>query len=207
MLLQNTSTRPASGPSPAAMDLLLKIKWRPEIGDPTFMGWFTVAAYLVGAVLAWRAWVSSAPGARNKVWPCVAVLMALLCLNKQFDLQSLLTDIGRQLADLGGWYGHRRKVQKWFVLGILAGSAIFGSWSAWRYRLFLAGHKLLAFGLLFLLTFIVIRAISFHHFDVFLKERVAGVRWNWLLELGGIALVALAALKERGLPARAGRSG
>ena len=189
------------------MDLLLRIKWRPEIGDPTFMGWLTVAAYLMGAVLAWRAWISPAPGARNKVWPCVAVLMALLCLNKQFDLQSLLTDIGRQLADQGGWYGHRRKVQKWFVLGVLAGSAVFGSWFAWRYRVFLSGHKLLAFGLLFLLTFIVIRAISFHHFDVFLKERIAGVRWNWLLELGGIALVALAALKERKLFARAGRSG
>ena len=50
---------------------------------------------------------------------------------------------------------------------------------------------------MFLLTFIVVRAISFHHFDLFLKARVGGLKMNWVLELGGIALVALAALRER----------
>ncbi len=174
------------------MDLLLKIKWRPEIGDPTFMGWATVACYLAAAFLAWRAWRRKGGG----IWFGVAVLMALLCVNKQFDLQSLFTDIGREIANRGGWYARRREVQKWFVLGVLVGSAAGGGYFAWRYRAFLAGHKLLACGLLFLLTFILVRAVSFHHFDVFLKERIAGMRWNWLLELSGISMVAVAALDE-----------
>jgi hypothetical protein len=178
------------------MDLLLKIKWRPEIGDPTFMGWFTVVAYLLAGLLAWRASKSTATGKR--LWLGVAVLMAFLCLNKQFDLQSLFTDIGREIARHGGWYGERRKVQKLFVLAVLAGSGVFGGWFAWRFRAFLVGHKLLSVGLLFLLTFIVVRAISFHHVDVFLKDGIGGVRWNWILELTGIFLVALAAGRDAG---------
>lgn len=180
------------------MDLLLKIKWRPEIGDPTFMGWFTVAAYFVAALFAWRAAKHSING--KKLWYAVAALMAFLCLNKQFDLQSLFTDIGREIARHDGWYGERRKVQKLFVLAVLAGSGLFGCWFAWRFRTFLIGHKLLAFGLLFLLTFIVVRAISFHHVDVFLKGGIAGVRWNWLLELTGIFLVAIAAYNDTARP-------
>ena len=40
--------------------------------------------------------------------------------------------------------------------------------------------------------------ISFHHFDVFLKSAHLGVRMNWVLELGGIFMIALAALREPG---------
>jgi hypothetical protein len=31
--------------------------------------------------------------------------------------------------------------------------------------------------------------------DVFLKVRIAGIKMNWLLELGGISLVAVAAFR------------
>lgn len=174
------------------MDLLLRIKWRPEIGDPTFMGWFTVAAYALAAVLAWRAWSVK----RERIWLGTAVLMALLCVNKQFDLQSLVTDIGREVARHGGWYEDRRKVQKGFVLAVLAGAGLFACWFVWRFRDFLVRNKLLAAGLFLLLTFIVVRAISFHHVDVFLKVRIAGIKMNWLLELGGISLVAVAAFRS-----------
>jgi hypothetical protein len=180
------------------MDLLLRIKWRPEIGDPTFMGWFTVVAYGVAAVLAWRAWSAR----RERIWLGTAVLMALLCVNKQFDLQSLFTDIGREIARHGGWYEDRRRVQKGFVLAVLAGAGVFGCWFVWRFREFLAHHKLLVAGMFLLLTFIVVRAISFHHVDVFLKSGIAGLRMNWLLELGGISLVGGAAFLEGSSKAR-----
>jgi hypothetical protein len=181
---------------PPCMDLLLKIRWRPVIGDPSPMGWFTVFAYALAAVLAWRAWLQHRE--RHRVWFGVAVLMALLCLNKQFDLQSLFTDLGREFARLFGQYEHRRGFQKFFIIAVLAVVAIFGPLFAWKYRAFLAGHKLLTGGLVFLLTFLVVRAISFHHMDVFLKEsRAGGMKMNWILELTGIALVALAALRKQ----------
>ena len=87
------------------MDLLLTIRWRPGIGDPTFMGWLTVAAYAIAAFTALLAArrAGRAPGTTRGsrgMWLLVAAFMALLCLNKQLDLQSLLTDIGRQLSKL-----------------------------------------------------------------------------------------------------------
>jgi hypothetical protein len=185
------------------MDLLLHIKWRPGIGDPSFMGWFTVFAYALAAFFAWRAGKKNGPGKRGKIWIWVAIVMAALCINKQLDLQSLVTDLGREVANWGGWYGKRRGVQKWFVIGVIAGALVFGAWFFWRFRDFIKGHKLLAFGLLFTLTFIVVRAISFHHVDVFFKTKVAGLKMNWILELGGIAMIAVAALRElAALPAR-----
>lgn len=185
------------------MDLLLRIKWRPGIGDPTFMGWFTVAAYAVAAFFAWRAYKRR----NGQIWFWVTVLMAALCINKQFDLQSLVTDLGREAANWGGWYSKRRGVQKWFVIVVIAGAGVFACWFAWRFRNFLKGHKLLAAGLLFLLTFIVVRAISFHHVDVFLKTRLAGLKMNWILELTGIVLIAAAAICEGVSPsARRGRA-
>ena len=176
------------------MDLLLKIRWRPVIGDPSPMGWFTVAAYALAAFLAWRAWSTN----RERVWLGVTVLMAFLCLNKQFDLQSLVTDLGREFARLFGQYEHRRGFQKFFIVAVLGIVAVFGPLFAWKYRAFVRDHKLLTAGIVFLLTFIVIRAISIHHVDEFLKtSRTGGVKMNWILELTGIGLVALAAWRER----------
>ena len=37
-----------------------------------------------------------------------ALLLAALCVNKQFDLQSLFTAIGREISHQGGWYERRR---------------------------------------------------------------------------------------------------
>ncbi|MCW1922820.1 hypothetical protein OKA05_09685 [Luteolibacter arcticus] len=178
------------------MDLLLKIRWRPVIGDPSPMGWFTVVAYALAAFLAWRTWSQNRD--RNRVWLGVTVLMAFLCLNKQFDLQSLFTDIGREFARMFDQYENRRTFQKLFIIAVLGVVAIFGPLFAWKYRAFLAGHKLLAAGIVFLLTFIVVRAISMHHVDEFLKtSRAGGLKMNWILELTGIALIAIAAWRER----------
>ncbi len=163
------------------------------------MGWMTVVFYGICAftalLVAWRANRNSDKGER-RIWALVAILMAALCVNKQLDLQSLLTDIGRVIASNQGWYAERREFQKWFVLGVLAGSAVTTGFLLLRFRSFWQRHFLLAAGLAFLLTFIVVRAISFHHVDLILKMTVSGVRMNWFLELGGIALVWIAAIRE-----------
>lgn len=57
-------------------------------------------------------------------------------------------------------------------------------------------------GLVVLLTFVAIRAASFHYVDALIGKRYIGVRVNHLLELGGISIIAVAALGAR----RAGRS-
>lgn len=190
------------------MDFIQYLRWRPAIGDPSFMGWLTVAAYGLAALtsLAAARRAGRAPGlagGSRLIWFAVASLMTFLCLNKQLDLQSLFTDIGRVIFRKQGWYGERREFQKWFVLGVLAASFLGTLFLILWFRGFWKNHFLLASGLIFLLTFIVVRAVSFHHFDVFLGSRLAGVKMNWLLELSGIALVWLAAILDYLNPRRA----
>jgi hypothetical protein len=180
------------------MDFIEQIRWRPEIGDPSLMGWLTVVAYGLAAVTAfaaaWRSSPAPAPSRGTRtMWLLVATLLCLFCVNKQLDLQSLLTDIGRVFAWRQGWYEERREYQKGFVLGVVALSMLLSVSLFLRYRQFWLKHFLLSFGLAFLLTFIVIRAISFHHFDEVLKHSISGVKMNWFLELSGIGLVWLAA--------------
>ena len=176
------------------MNFLNEIDWRPVIGDPSFMGWLTVAAYAIAALLAARVWL----GNRDRVWLAVAAGMAALCANKAFDLQSLFTAIGKAVAHHQGWYEQRREFQIWILLAVLSGCAVFVGWFVWRCQAFWVRHRLLSIGAFFLLTFIVVRAVSFHSFDMFLDFRFLGVKMNWVLELGGIFLVGLSAIRERG---------
>ena len=184
-------------------EFVSQIRWRPQIGDPSFMGWFTVAAYAAAAVLcfivACRCPVAADAGEtrrRRRMWLGIGVLMSFLCLNKQLDLQSLFTDVGRVLATREGWYDQRRTVQRWFVIAVAAAGAMTFVIMAWKIRFILRESIVLLLGLSSLIIFIVIRAASFHHVDMLLGSELLGVRVNWILELGGIALIALSAARS-----------
>ena len=194
-------------------EFISQIYWRPRIGDASLMGWLTVAAYGLTAVLCLMAALkqnsglggSKASGVaaaedkgcrfQRRMWMGIAVLMAFLCLNKQLDLQSLLTNIGRIVANQGGWYDERRTVQFWFVVAVGLASIAAFVFLAWKTRSIFRGRTLLLFGLSMLLLFVVMRAASFHHVGVFLERRVLGLKLNWVLELGSIALVAVSAVQ------------
>ena len=107
------------------MDFIQQIRWRPEIGDPIPHG-LADGGRLRGSPPSPpgspRAGPAAPPGlagGSRGMWLLVTLLMALLCLNKQLDLQSLFTDIGRVISWKQGWYEERREFQKWFVLGVL----------------------------------------------------------------------------------------
>jgi hypothetical protein len=166
-------------------------RWRPGIGDPTFIGWFTVVAYFATAYLCWRAAGNSQYQRKIRwFWNGLAILLVLLGINKQLDLQTELTFIGRDFAKATGWYEDRRIVQAIFILivalvGFSVTAALF-----WFYRNELRRLRAASAGVGFLMTFIVIRAASFHHVDQFLRFDPGGVRMNWVLEIGGIAAIA-----------------
>ncbi len=172
--------------------------WEPGIGDPSAMGWVTVVAYFVAALLCgMAAWKSkTANPARSPIvfWSILAVGMGLLGVNKQLDLQTWLTLFAKRIALNGGWYGERRVVQGAFV-GMVALSGAAGLVG----MRFLAGQLtrpvlMALIGAVFLGCFIIIRAASFHHVDQMLGMDFGGMRLNWILELGSITCIAVAAL-------------
>ncbi|OQK17041.1 hypothetical protein AU255_03850 [Methyloprofundus sedimenti] len=89
------------------------INWQPQIGDPTAMGWITVALYFFMALVAFKVIVSvpvlfSAETAVKQkwFWSLVTLILLILGINKQLDLQSLFTAIGKYYAHRDGWYEH-----------------------------------------------------------------------------------------------------
>jgi hypothetical protein len=182
--------------APAGSDGLVG-SWSPGIGDPTFVGWLTVIAYFVTAwfCLSAARRISGAMAALREArrersfWMTLSALFLLLGINKQLDLQSLLTEIGRMLAYDEGWYESRRQVQYAFIVLV----ALFGMVAAvaaiYAVRRATLGARIAAAGTALVTAFVVIRASSFHHVDRFIDSRWLGLRANWLVELGGIAIV------------------
>jgi hypothetical protein len=100
-----------------------------------------------------------------------------------------------------GWYGERREVQREFVVFVALGAVTVAALLVYIARGTSVHLRVAIAGTVALFGFVVIRAASFHHVDVTLKEDVGGFRTNWLLELSGIAVVMLAArVRYRLLP-------
>jgi MFS family permease len=175
-------------------------QWRPGIGDPTVVGWLTVVAYLVAAVCCGRAaWREPTPGGRRRsrpaiFWLSLSAMMVLLGLNKQLDLQSFFTFVGRRVLTTNGWYQGRRHLQAIFIGGIAAACLVLLGISLWFARRSLRHRWLALIGMASVMGFVVIRAASFHHVDALLASRLGGMKWNWIIELGGVLIVAVGAL-------------
>jgi hypothetical protein len=164
-------------------------RWLPGIGDPTVAGWVTVALYLLAAGLSARA-AGRARRRERVFWAVLCAALLALAVNKQFDMQSALTAAGRCLARAQGWYGMRRDVQYAFVLAV-AGLGLCATLAAvWAMRRDMRRAWLALLGFGTLVTFVAIRAAGFHDLDTFIGSRVAGLRMNWVIEMGGTLMVA-----------------
>jgi hypothetical protein len=159
----------------------------------------TAAAYALAAVLCCCAFVRVNRSVRHEhqrrtfFWLILAALFALLAINKQLDLQSWFTGVGREIARRGGWYEQRQAVQTIFVIVLALVGVGLIAWLAWFTRRHWREYGLAVVGSAFIIVFIIIRAASFHHVDRLLSFEPWGARMNWVFELGGIACVALAA--------------
>jgi hypothetical protein len=174
-------------------------RWSPGIGDPTLMGWITVLAYGLAAFFCLRICLQQNCRSNREHfgWLGLAALMAVLCINKQLDLQSLFTQVAREFARADGWYADRRLYQARFIQGFalvggLGGSAIL----IFAARAHNVWARVAALGAVLIVGFVIVRAASFHHIDVFLRTPLIGLRYNWIFELTPIGLIILAAWKS-----------
>ncbi len=171
-------------------------RWSPGIGDPGPTGWLTVVVYLLAAGMGFavvaRAGFPAATARRERgLWLLIATAMLALALNKQLDLQSFLTAVGRCVAQQQGWYGARRLVQREFVLGLLAAMLVLAGLAALLYRGTMRRNGLAVAGTVFVMGFVLIRAVGFHHVDAMLNTRLLSVRMNVSLELTGPVLIMI----------------
>jgi hypothetical protein len=136
------------------------------------------------------------------LWAGLSLMLLLLGINKQLDLQSLLTELGRIAARDEGWYEGRRTVQVVFILLLVA----VGAWALRALWLFSRGHlaelRLALIGALGLVCFVAIRAASFHHVDLLIGTEIAGIDLNAWLENGAIGCIAFGAARQIGVRSR-----
>ena len=172
---------------------MLSVDWSPGIGDPTWIGWITTVAYFVGVAMCIRAFRRARVNRRSSAtsWLMLGIALVLLGLNKQLDLQILLTEIGRNVARQYDWYQQRRTIQEVFIAMLaatLTGVAVVVLIVSRRIR----ELRLSLIGVAVLLLFVLERAATFHHAPILPDS-------DWLnaaLELGGIVLVAVGTLLE-----------
>ncbi len=192
--------------------------WRPRMADAAIPGTLIVALYLIVAVAC--AWALSVAriGARmakeyRKVecrrhdrtaayrasylfWALLTLCMVILGVNKHLDLESWLTEFGRNIALSQGWYETRSNVQRPLVAGVAGFGLISLAVLLALTRRLLPRHVPAFVGIVLLLCFVIARAMSFHQLDDALAIELLGIQVRWLLELGAILCVGVCAVKN-----------
>ena len=185
--------------------------WSPGIGDPTIGGWVTVVLYFLAVVTTWK--TTNIVRARERfvageryTWRVISIMFCALGINKQLDLQTAMTELGRIFANHQGWYNERQTVQIWFIVGVAIVCVLITCVLLTLSRRAPPPTWLALVGTATVLAFILIRAASFHHVDRFLGATILGLRWNWVLEMGGISTVIVASeVRRRRLKTRLAR--
>jgi hypothetical protein len=186
-------------------------------GDFTVVGWLICLGYLVaGGLCGWAFYMSrlgrrmalqwAGDERRRRVrrgaylasgifWMIMAVVCLFLGINKQLDLQTWLTDWGRDIALEQGWYQRRGVIQARVVaciglFGMLAMAILLP-----LMRDLLRRHVMAFIGIVLIGWFVAIRTGSFSPVEAMLGFRIAGLKFGWLLELIGIGLIGVCAFR------------
>lgn len=181
------------------LDILIR-NWNPRIGDPTVIGWVTVGAYFLAALLLWIQ-RRQAPMLHQEHLRThrlfllfFAGSMFALGINKQLDVQTWLTNVGRDISKAHGWWDNRRVAQAIVLAGIIAGCCGL-MLVILRAGGVIKAHRLAMFGFLVLVLFVITRASSFFQIDQLINFRILGFRMNWLFELIGIGIIGASAIR------------
>jgi hypothetical protein len=178
--------------------------WQPKIGDPSFMGWFTVFSYYAcgGLSLLYFLKARSRLDTTGRRFAMVMTgLLFFLGLIKNFNLLSAVTEIGRLVAGKGGWLESRRLPQLALMSLVIFGLVIVFVRAARKKSFFQLwkNHAPELVCLAYLCVFVLLRAISLHQYGVLLSREVFGIRVNWIAELAGIyALVIVLLMRMLG---------
>ena len=169
------------------------------IRDLSIVGWLTVILYFSAAIRCWiiarelRWTAHDIEGTRElRCWRSIAAASLGLGVSKQLDLPTVLTNTGRVIARLQGWYEQRRSAQ----LALVAVLAIVSLITViilvrWARNAPVATWLALAASVM-LVCYFAIRTVSFHPVDRLISIRILGVSLNSILEIVAIGAVLVA---------------
>ncbi|MEL7239364.1 MAG: hypothetical protein AAGK78_10915 [Planctomycetota bacterium] len=177
-------------------------RWWQGWGDSFAADWVLTLLYAVAAgcmIAAWRAHARVGTAKRSqRAWLVFAALALVLSVNKQMDLQTLLTNVVRVVARENGWYEQRRGWQAAAVVASVAVTICVGAVAVWLMRRERWPAKLALLGFGVLAAFYGTRLSSFHHTDHFLSDFLVqrAFKWRHGFEAVGLSIALTAAVGE-----------
>jgi hypothetical protein len=187
----------------SALKAIILYQWKPRMGDPSLSGWVITIAYFCSFVLCitngllFRSSERRATSSqRARLWYIFSGIMLVFGVNKQLDLQTLLTQVGSRLSQAQGWYELRRAVQLLFIVVLFVVFVLFIVYTLKKLRDNWRHFTVTPFGILTVLVWVMVRAALMQHVDsIIFHTYVHGHRRvNHLIEFGGIVLTGLGAL-------------
>ncbi len=171
-------------------------QWAGRLGDTTFWGWLITLFYGIAAIISvyYVILLHRNHATEKKIlWICITTVLIVFGINKQLDLQILLTIAGRAVASAQGWLEYRRVVQKLFAVVITGGLGLTGIGVLWRTRKILLESWLELLGTGILLGFVLIRTASMSHVNSAIRLEQNRLPHVHAIELLGLVII-LAAL-------------
>jgi hypothetical protein len=170
--------------------------------DPDPASWLTAGIELVAAVASLVVMVKLDRADRRGrlFWATVATLSLFLSINKELDGQSSMTAIGRRVLEQNGWLDFRNAT--FLALTCLVAACAVGLVGTLRWLAGPRRYHLAWVGVVVLLGFTVLRTAAISHLDPLGTDPTREVL-TFVLEAGGAALVAVAAVRQQRLGPRA----
>ncbi len=178
-------------------------QWAPKLFQFQISGSMLLALYLAAGVATGRRLAKEAeklhPDKATVIfWAVITAFIAILFINRFFNLQALATIAARCAAQAEGWYAGRRPMQFIIVALSVAYSVQFFVFAFLRRKAW--DERLVLTGMVALVAFVAARSVSFHWVDAYLAARVYGLSFNGLAEGATLAPVLFrAALGPRAL--------
>lgn len=161
-------------------------------------GWLRVCGHLALMLCCLGAWSRERRGGSRSAdrwppfWLTTFAVVAVLCLGRILELDSLVTDLGRSQARLAGWYRTRRGVQAVLVGGVATAWAIAVLTAIWRVPERRRRYLPTALVIVTMVCFAAVRLVSLHQVDsVLYRREVAGIRGVAVIEWLLLATAAL----------------
>ncbi len=162
--------------------------WAIKTGPAGPGGWAVPLAFSLASMATCCIALRGRRKADRMLWATMGVILAGLAANAQLDLLSGMTEIGRCIARLEGWYGARRALQGYLMIGLWIAVCLV-AFVLWRLRRGLRSALAALGGCALILATTGARAISLHHMDSAINLPLAGATAGAWAELLGAALV------------------
>ena len=173
-------------------------RWKLGVGDPSYEGWAICILYLLASVMSWfrcRSFRESDPD-YSRLWIFISGGLLFLGINKQLDLQTIISDIGRWIATELSLMEQRHIFKIVFMLLLL----IIGLWFLFRFKAKIIKmfhkEKFTVLGLALLMAFIFLRATSFHILSDEVNEILNSFRFFLIFELMALMVIIFSLLEN-----------